>query len=130
MGTIPIIIECFEPASLKKFATLSDLPLILLMDEEMQDMDLDDIAEYAHGVGARGSMLFKNNFMAEAKQRDLQVHTWYVRDEQLWWTKNPVEENKFYYDAGVDGLFTEHPHTTMNVFRDEIEPKLKIELIQ
>jgi glycerophosphoryl diester phosphodiesterase len=28
---LPIIIECFEPESLKKFAELSDLPLVYLM---------------------------------------------------------------------------------------------------
>ena len=33
--TIPIIIECFEPESLKYFKTLSDLPLVLLMDDQM-----------------------------------------------------------------------------------------------
>jgi hypothetical protein len=42
---IPIVIECFEPAALKKFSELSDLPLVLLMDDEMMvDMHLDDIA--------------------------------------------------------------------------------------
>jgi len=64
---IPIIIECFEPEALKKFGELSDLPLILLMDDEMlmaKDMDVDTIASYAHGVGPVGSGLYIKNFMA------------------------------------------------------------------
>jgi len=32
--TLPIVIECFEPESLQKFGTLSDLPLVQLMDVE------------------------------------------------------------------------------------------------
>jgi glycerophosphoryl diester phosphodiesterase len=127
---IPIIIECFEPESLKKFSQLSDLPLILLMGEAALDMDLDDIAQYAHGVGPIGFGLFTKNFMAEAKSRELQVHAWYVRDEQLWWTENPIDENMFYFDSGVDGLFTEHPHMTMSVFKEKIEPKNSQDSIQ
>jgi hypothetical protein len=37
----------------------------------------------------------------------------------LEFTNNPINENLLYFDAGVDGLFTEHPHLTMAVFRDE-----------
>lgn len=41
------------------------------MGDNMLFMDLNDIAEYAHGVGPRGSIIFEKNFMAQAKERDL-----------------------------------------------------------
>jgi glycerophosphoryl diester phosphodiesterase len=61
--------------------------------------------------------------VAEAHKRDLQVHVWNVRDEHLWWTESATDENMFYFDAGVDGMLSEHTHLTMSVFKDEIEPK-------
>ena len=80
MNTIPIVIESFEPDLLKKFGTLSDLPLVLLMshmkkkdinDINGPDKDFDEIATYAHGVAAMGTMLFEKKFMEQARKRDL-----------------------------------------------------------
>ena len=48
--TIPIIIQSFEEDALKKFATLSDLPLIQLVSY-LSTYDFEKVAEYAHGVG-------------------------------------------------------------------------------
>lgn len=47
------------------------------------------------------------------------IHPWYVRDEQLDFTKNPIDENGLFV-YNVDGLFTEYPHMTLNVFEDYI----------
>jgi glycerophosphoryl diester phosphodiesterase len=58
-------------------------------------------------------MLTKNNIIEEAKKRKLQVHPWYLRDEELYYAKDAVGENLFYLDSGVDGVLTEHIHLTM-----------------
>lgn len=60
---LPIIIECFEPQALIKFATLSDLPLIQLMFWNNpfypnEQYNLTEISQYAHGVGPSQEWLF------------------------------------------------------------------------
>jgi hypothetical protein len=39
-----------------------------------------------------------------------------MRDDQLHFTANPVEENLLYFAKGVSGLFTEFPHLSKEVF--------------
>ena len=64
---LPIVIECFEPDLLKNFSKLSDLPVVLLMDGDMQKyMKLDEIMTYAHGIGPWVHSLFDQNFLVEA----------------------------------------------------------------
>ena len=47
---IPIIIQSFDPDALKRFAALSDLPLVQLMYWN-ETYNFEDIATYASGVG-------------------------------------------------------------------------------
>lgn len=44
------------------------------------------------------------------------VHPWVLRNDELFFTSNPIDENLFYIDAQVDGLFTEFPESTFSVF--------------
>jgi glycerophosphoryl diester phosphodiesterase len=58
---LPIIVECFEKESLKTFATLSDLPLIYLfwwMNPMVSLYDLNEISQFAHGVGPKYEFIF------------------------------------------------------------------------
>jgi glycerophosphoryl diester phosphodiesterase len=57
---LPIIVECFEAESLRKFAALSDLPLIQLMFPISQNVsyNLSEITQYTHGVGPSQDWLF------------------------------------------------------------------------
>lgn len=69
-STIPIIIRSSETAALKKFATLSDLPLVKLLSEKetlMPQEILPEVSKYAHGVGPHTASLFRNEFMKHAK---------------------------------------------------------------
>lgn len=121
-STIPIIVECFESASLRKFATLSDIPLIYLMNSEMCDAaDFSDIASFAHGVGPTVSRVFENDFMTNAQfEHELQVHPYVVRDEYPTFTQDAIEENMLYLEKGVNGIFTEHPHLTLELYKDAL----------
>ena len=47
---IPIIIQSFDPDALKRFAALSDLPLVQLLHWKTT-YDFNDISSFAHGVG-------------------------------------------------------------------------------
>ena len=67
---MPIIMECFEGEALKKFATLSDLPLIYLIGEndvEKVKGYMPEVAEYAHGLGPVSDLVFMNGFLDLAK---------------------------------------------------------------
>ena len=120
---LPIIIECFESESLKKFATLSDLPLVFLMFYDnpfIPTYDLAEISTFAHGVGPKYQYIFayKNEtydpktpslFVDEAHSYNLAVHPYILQDDDLKYAKDPVEEALAYLNKGVDGLFCEFP---------------------
>ena len=41
----------------------------------------------------------------------------------LLYRDNAYEEAKVYFDMGLDGLFTEFPHTTLDTFEDLVLKK-------
>ena len=47
---IPIVVQSFDKAGLKKMATLTDLPLVQLV-HDTDIYDYDEIAQFANGVG-------------------------------------------------------------------------------
>ena len=116
---LPIIIECFEGQSLQHFATLSDLPLIRLMNEydgnEAAKL-LPEIATYAHGIGPRESLIFYEEFLKTAIDLKLEIHPWTLQDDMLKHLTNPIEENILYIQKHVTGMFVEFPHMTKEVY--------------
>lgn len=59
-NNIPIVIQSFFQEALVKFATLSDLPLVLLMRFNADTVwDWETIGTIAHGVGPASDYLFK-----------------------------------------------------------------------
>jgi glycerophosphoryl diester phosphodiesterase len=42
----------------------------------MENMKLEQIANYAHGVGPNSKTLFETNFLSDAREHDLKVHPW------------------------------------------------------
>jgi glycerophosphoryl diester phosphodiesterase len=54
--------------------------------------------------------------MALARILGLKVHPWYIRDDFLTVGANAYEENRKFYEVGLDGVFTEYPHTTYQLF--------------
>lgn len=141
---LPIIIECFEADSLKKFATLSDLPLIYLMfhgNAYIPNYDLKEITKFAHGIGPKYMDIFaykgekfnpttKSKLVEEAHSLDLAVHPYILQDDVLHYTKSPIDETLLYLTKGVDGIFTEFPHETYSIYNDHLEdgtfPKVKL----
>lgn len=111
---MPIIIECFEGDALKKFGTLSDLPLIRLMNEYDGDAAsalLPQVATYAHGIGPRQLLLKSETFWQMSQYLQLQVHPWTLQDDIPMFTKDVVDEYMWYFNRGVQGIFIEFPHT-------------------
>lgn len=123
---LPIIIQSFEKNALKKMETLTDLPLVQLMWKNVV-YDFDDISTYAHGVGPDSKYIMywpdllkkeldpttRSPFIDQMHSLDLAVHPWTMRDDNLYYMDTPTEEIMLYINKGVDGLFTEFPHTTL-----------------
>ncbi|MGE3726159.1 MAG: glycerophosphodiester phosphodiesterase [Candidatus Sericytochromatia bacterium] len=80
------------------------------------------ISEYADGVGPPKQMLVKTNaakqllstgLVEAAHQHGLAVHPWTFRNEATFldpfFGKDPRAEYRFFYQLGVDGVFSEFP---------------------
>jgi glycerophosphoryl diester phosphodiesterase len=141
LAGIPIIIQSFNEAALRQFATLSDLPLIQLMDwGSAFNYDFDNIATYAHGVGPAGQWIMyypsmtkvpvdssPSLFINEMHERHLAVHPFTLRDDSLTYTSTPAQETALYYTKGVDGIFTEFVQTTYSLFELLMNPEQVIQ---
>jgi len=57
--TIPIIIQSFDKNALTKMATLTDLPLVKLCNDQHIN-DWDEISGYSHGVGVPSDWIMNN----------------------------------------------------------------------
>ena len=91
---LPIILECFEEESLAKMQSLgSNLPRIFLTKQIIGELMLvlPRINKVAHGIGPKSSLVFELDhiLMTMTKKLKLDVHPWYVRDDQLQFTKTP-----------------------------------------
>lgn len=137
-SNFPMIIQSFEEDSLFRFKDFSDLPLIQLMfwDHKGITYDINHIATYAHGVGPNSDYLQYwpqtrlarkrgpspqaidelSDFINVCHARQMAVHPYTFKDDHLTYTATPQTEAQFYVDKGVDGLFTEFPHSTLDMF--------------
>jgi len=93
--------------------------------------DFDNMATYAHGVGpdSRWVMYWPSTettgnidlnteslFINEMHKRDLQVHPFTLRDDDLKYTSTPADETTLFVTKGIDGIFTEFVHATYSIF--------------
>ncbi|WP_067437470.1 glycerophosphodiester phosphodiesterase [Nocardioides jensenii] len=96
--------------------------------------NLADIASYADGLGAHKDLVLPRDSAGATGQRSalvddahdagLVVHVWTLRDENQFLATNfrigtdpnakgdSIAEAKAFFDAGVDGVFTDQPDTT------------------
>ena len=124
---LPIIVECFERASLERFAQLSDLPLIYLMfwENPAVSYNVTEIATFAHGVGPSMNWLFEykptdnathSAFIEEAHAVGLKVHPYTLQDDFLKFAGQPLDMIEILVNKGIDGIFTEFPHLAQQAF--------------
>ncbi len=117
LTTAPVVIQSFSAASLRLVHDLRpDLPLVQLVtvgtDDPLGPAQLDDIADYAVGIGPL-SALVDETVVAAAHERCLAVHPWTVDDRA---------EMARLLDLGVDGLFTNLPTVAIQVRADHAAP--------
>jgi glycerophosphoryl diester phosphodiesterase len=87
------------------------------------------IATYADGIGANknliiprdgsGNLLSPTTLVDDAHANGLIVHSWTFRNENVFLPtnlqNNPQEEYRIFYQTGLDGVFSDHPNTAVQI---------------
>lgn len=136
----PVALQCFEPAFLRRLrADGVALPLVQLVDDDEDGrrlctpLGLREVSTYAEviapckdlvlPVGPDGALGAATSLVADAHAASLAVHVWTLRDENVHLPPalrlgavedapgRALAEHLAFLDAGVDGVFTDHPGT-------------------
>ena len=141
----PVFLQSFEPGSLQRLRALTALPLVQLVAatgrvDLVTPTGLRRVAAYADAVGVAKELVLPRHpgtgtigdasaVIADAHALGLRVHVWTLRDENAFLPTgyrrgddpaaigDSIEEAQAFLDAGVDGLFTDHPDTTLEAVR-------------
>jgi glycerophosphoryl diester phosphodiesterase len=144
-----VFVQSFEISNLRQLRTMSELPLIQLIDavppydfiassdarthlDLLAPAGLAEIASYATGIGVNKNFIIPRNdanqltsptaVVRDAHAQGLLVHAWTFRAENAFLPRefqlsdqpqafgNLAGEIRAYLDAGVDGLFADHPN--------------------
>ncbi|GAA1133382.1 glycerophosphodiester phosphodiesterase family protein [Nocardioides aquiterrae] len=113
---LPVFVQSFEPGNLRWLRSRTSRPLVQLVSatgrvDLVTGTGLRRVAEYADAVGV-DKELVSPGLVADAHAAGLQVHAWTLRDET-----DSIEDTQALVAAGVDGLFTDHPDTTLEACR-------------
>jgi glycerophosphoryl diester phosphodiesterase len=129
-----VVLQSFETGNLRRLRDRTDLPLVQLVEAGGAPADLlavgdpttyDDlcspdglraVARYADALGvARTRLLGQPDLVDAAHLAGLQVLAWTVRDDDPGGPEQTDAEVRLLLDLGVDGLFSDHPDTTLLV---------------
>jgi glycerophosphoryl diester phosphodiesterase len=122
-NVVPLVIQCFEPSSLKYLSSRCSLPLVQLIHAAaVSSAIFVDIAKYASGTGpikdifspvTPAAYAFARSLVDQAHALRLAVHPYTFRaDSGILPPFNgnfEDEETYFYLCLGMDGLFSEFP---------------------
>jgi glycerophosphoryl diester phosphodiesterase len=139
-----VTLMSFEALVLRRLATRTRLPLLQLLDRGhlVTSEVLDEIDEYADGLGAHTSLVLPRDaagavgapsiLVREAHRRGLTVHAWTVRAENRFLPTDlrrgdapdalgdMAGEVRALLAAGVDGVITDHPEQALAVLRERV----------
>ncbi len=129
-----VALQSFETTVLRRLRERTDLPLVQLIEVSGAPADLaamgdpttyDDlcsraglraVARYADVLGvSRRRLLARPDLVDDAHLAGLRVLAWTVRDDDPGGPERADAEVRRLLDAGVDGLFSDHPDTTLMV---------------
>ncbi len=127
-ASVPVYIQSFDADSLRRLRTLTNVPLVQLLETAPPDTaptpqaDLQAIAVYAAGVGVPKDWISgPGEFVARARQAGLFVHGWTFRAENDYVDAafrqgtdplargNLAGEIMAALDRGMTGFFTDQP---------------------
>ncbi len=137
----PVFIQSFEPGNLQWLRTRTALPLVQLVSatgrvDLVTSTGLRRVVGWADAVGVAKELVLPRHpdtgtigdpsrLVADAHANGLLVHVWTLRDENEFLPTgyrrgidpagagDAIAETQAFLDAGVDGLFTDHPDTTL-----------------
>lgn len=101
------IIQCFDLASLERMREMTDLRLVFLFSDPVEDEVLDDVATFADGIGPSRKLIIDEgvvidtHLIGRAQSRSLTVYPWTFGSDAALTAR--------FFDLGVDGLFTDNP---------------------
>ena len=132
---IPIVLQSFEFDVLERLAELTDLPLTyLIVAKPDEKVDWVAVSKLVHAVGPHSfyvmnpdaltkpvylfdKVSFKpSNFVRHMHDLGLAVHPWTLKNDRLVFKKTAAAEHQLFVEKGVDGVFTEFPHSTLVLF--------------
>jgi glycerophosphoryl diester phosphodiesterase len=141
----PVFVQSFEAGNLRWLRARTRLRLVQLVSDVgrvdlVTSTGLRRVATYADAVGVAKDLVLPKHpdtatigapsaVVADAHAVGLRVHVWTLRDENRYLptgyrrgtdpaaTGDSIEEAQAFLDAGVDGLFTDHPDTTLEARR-------------
>lgn len=141
----PVFLQSFEPGNLQWLRSRTPLPLVQLVEatgrvDLVTSTGLRRVARYADAVGVAKDLVLPRHpntgtigdpspLVADAHAAGLRVHVWTLRDENAFLPTgyrrgedpaaigDSIEETQAFLDAGVDGLFTDQPDTTLEASR-------------
>jgi glycerophosphoryl diester phosphodiesterase len=120
-----VVLESFDAAAVRRLCAETDLRVVQLVDET-PDYDamcthegLRELGQLVDGVSfAKCRVLDRPALVDEAHLAGLQVLVFTVRDDDPAGRPLVDDEVRVLLDAGVDGLFSDHPDTTV-LIRDD-----------
>ncbi len=114
----PVFIQSFDPNNLKQFRGMTRLPLVQLLEHEVED--IAGVARYADAIGVAKSLATPEN-VAAAHEAGMAVHVWTFRAENEFLPDDlksgtdpaahgdlPAEIER-YLVRGIDGFFVDFP---------------------
>ncbi|PIQ26105.1 glycerophosphodiester phosphodiesterase [bacterium (Candidatus Blackallbacteria) CG17_big_fil_post_rev_8_21_14_2_50_48_46] len=145
----PVFIQSFEVENLQQLNQKTSIRLIQLVESEGQPADfglrkdkrtysdllspegLRFVSSYANGLGPpkqilvkpQGDRLVSTGLLELAHRHGLAVHPWTFRNESQFlapqFKQDPAAEYAFYYQLGVDGVFSEFPDLARKGLKQE-----------
>jgi glycerophosphoryl diester phosphodiesterase len=151
--TAPVFLQSFEIGNLRHLRTMTDLPIIQLLEEDggpwgdprtYRDLtapaELARIAEYADGIGPSKRLIVPNrpagpdgslgaptSLVADAHRAGLLVHPWTFRSDPPFlaaeYGGDPGREYAQFFALGVDAVFSDFPGDAVRARRQYAGPE-------
>ena len=129
----PVFLQSFDEESLMRLKTLTNLSLVLLIENlavNTSDARLKELAESFYGIAPWKVMIIPSysnqtkwktrlgeptDLVTRAHKYGLKVHTFTMRNEDFYlawdYHQDPNKEYELFFDMEVDGYFTDFPET-------------------
>jgi len=131
----PVVVQSFESGNLRDLRGRSPLRLVrLVMPRKLADIDdLADVATFADAIGPHKNLVIPRDkhgrldratdLVERSHAAGLDVHIWTMRDEPSFLPEGCSAEQEYaaYFEAGIDGLFSDWTTTAVAARRAWLE---------